>query len=77
MGDVNGDGKPDVIRGQQKGRAVKLPADALIAPEQISGYLLCWRPEDDKSAMLRMLFSRICQSIPEKGAEVYAQPRAC
>ena len=56
---------------------MKLPADALIAPEQIGGYLLRWRPEDDKSAMLRTLFSRICQSIPEKGAEVYAQPRTC
>ena len=31
---------------------MKLPADALIAPEKISGYLLRWRPEDDKSAFL-------------------------
>ena len=56
---------------------MKLPADALIALEKIGGYLLRWRPEDDKSAMLPTLFSRICQSIPKKGAEVYAQLRAC
>ena len=31
---------------------MKLPADAFIAPEKISGYLLRWRPEDDKSAFL-------------------------
>ena len=56
---------------------MKLPADAHIALEKIGGYLLRWRPEDDKSAMLRTLFSRICQSIPEKGAEVYAKARTC
>ena len=31
---------------------MKLPADALIAPEKLTGYLLRWRPEDDKSAFL-------------------------
>lgn len=31
---------------------MKLPTDALIAPEKISHYLLRWRPEDDKSAFL-------------------------
>jgi len=31
---------------------VKLLADAFIAPEKISRYLLRWRPEDDKSSFL-------------------------
>ena len=31
---------------------MKLPADALIAPEKLTHYLLRWRPEDDKSAFL-------------------------
>lgn len=31
---------------------MKLSADALIAPEKLSRYLLRWRPEDDKSAFL-------------------------
>lgn len=31
---------------------MKLPADALIATEKLTLYLLRWRPEDDKSAFL-------------------------
>ena len=31
---------------------MKLPADAFIAPEKLTRYLLRWRPEDDKSAFL-------------------------
>ncbi len=31
---------------------MKLPADALIAPEKLTRYLLRWRAEDDKSAFL-------------------------
>ena len=31
---------------------MKLPADAVIAPEKLTLYLLRWRPEDDKSAFL-------------------------
>lgn len=31
---------------------MKLPPDALIAPDKLTRYLLRWRPEDDKSAFL-------------------------
>ena len=31
---------------------MKLPANALIAPEKLTRHLLHWRPEDDKSAFL-------------------------
>ena len=31
---------------------MKLPADALIAPEKLTGYLLRWRTDDDKSTFL-------------------------
>ncbi len=31
---------------------MRLPADAIIAREKLTEYLLRWRPEDDKSAFL-------------------------
>jgi hypothetical protein len=31
---------------------MRLPVDALVAPEKLTEYLLRWRPEDDKSAFL-------------------------
>jgi hypothetical protein len=33
---------------------MKLPADSLIASEKLTGYLLRWRPENDKSAFLAL-----------------------
>lgn len=35
--------------------AMRIPTDAIIAPEKLSGYLLAWRARNDKSAFLARL----------------------
>ena len=46
---------------------MKIPPEAIIAPEKLSEYLLAWRPTDDKSRFLEQ--AGFARQQPEKLAE--------
>ena len=46
---------------------IKIPPEAIIAPEKLSEYLLAWRPTDDKSRFLEQ--AGFARQQPEKLAE--------